>query len=140
MTRTRTVVVGVLLTAVLLALWAAVYLSLRARPVADAPSACATVSAADQRSLQWLMQLRQDDGIPLVEIALPPCDSGTRSGATAFVEIGRSALVQEFFTTRHDCDVRQSCSIATEAGTFSVRLSFAADDGWQLSVRPQEAL
>jgi hypothetical protein len=130
-------VVGGLLIAVLLALWAAIYLSLRARPVAAAPTGCATISAGDQRSLLWLMQLRRDHGMPLAEISVRPCVDGTHSGAMAFVDVGRSPLVQEFFADEHDCDVRSSCWITTDGGPLMVRLSFVSGDGWYVIVRPE---
>lgn len=131
--------VSLLVAAVLLALWTAVYLSLQARPHEAAVDDCGPVSTSEQQSLLWLMRLRADDGMALSEISLRPCTSGTRSGATAFVEVGRSAAVQEYFAARHHCDVRQACWISTETAGLMVRLSFVSGDGWYLDVRPQPA-
>jgi hypothetical protein len=95
---------------------------------------CGPVSMGDQQALLWLAQLRKADGIPLSEIALTPCESGTRVGATAFVDIGRSTSVQDFFTAHYQCDVKQSCLVSTDAADFVTYLSFTAEDGWSLVV------
>jgi hypothetical protein len=130
--------ISVLLAAVLAALWLAIYLSVQGRPVAQ-PDPCGPVSASDQRSVLWLTQLRQHDKMPLSQIALRPCDSGSRSGAMAVVDVGGSGTVEDFFNTSKGCNVKESCWITSDAGTFLVRLSFVTSTGWQLIVRPQEA-
>jgi hypothetical protein len=109
-----------------------------ARPGSDD---CASVSAGDQQALLWLTQLRQTDGLPLSEISLAPCESDTRTGATALVDVGRSASVQDFFTARYHCDVKQSCLVSThaDAAELVAYLNFTAERGWSLIVRSPAA-
>jgi hypothetical protein len=95
---------------------------------------CGTVAMGDQQALLWLAQLRKADGIPISAISLTPCHSGTRTGATALVDIGRSATVQDFFTAHYHCDVKQSCLVSTDAADFVTYLRFTTEDGWSLIV------
>jgi hypothetical protein len=113
--------------------WAA---HLAHRNDAAAVSDCGPVSSEDQLALLWLARIRKDEGVPLTGISLGDCVSGARGGVTAFVEVGRSEEVQDFFTDGYHCDVTRSCAAGTDGAEFLVDLDFSSQDGWRLTVHP----
>jgi hypothetical protein len=128
---------------------AAVHLS-RPQPVADPAAECGPVSAGDQLSLQWLTRTRADSKLPISDISLGDCASGTRTAVTASVEVGRSEAVQQFFIDRYHCDVKRSCSVSADTADVAapptpdpagsrtpallLRMPFIAGKGWRLTV------
>lgn len=129
------IALGIALVVAVLLLAAAGYMLRENESLGDQPADCGEISAGDQLSLLWLAKIRQDDGLPLTNISPGECVSGVRGGVTALVEVGRSELVEDYFTARHACDVQQSCAVSTEAAVLAVRLDFNLDRGWRLTVQ-----
>lgn len=133
------IAMAVAILAAVLMLAEAVHLSRQQDAAEVAADDCGEVSPGDQLALLWLARIRQDDGIPLMDISLGRCDAGARAAVTALVEVGRSESVQGFFTERYHCDVKRSCTVAADAAVFAVRLAFATESGWRLTVWPAAA-